>query len=183
MPCLFTSELQVLSLANKTVASTVPSQQAKPTMGTVSWNGKYWVVEDTLGKKNEVTVYSLANPTDPQQLAVLTPGVMPTTDEITPNSRYAFEICAGNPKTGQHGSIEVIALSQHPRMVKSIPLPGYGDTVGAFSPNGQYFYTNLASANAVAVINVKSQALVKTIPVGQVPGGIFAGTYQWIKHS
>lgn len=183
MPCLYSSELMVLNLLQKDVAALTPSQQAAPTMGTVSWDGKYWVVEDTSGKKNLVTVYSLANPNQPKQLAVLQPGVAPWTDQITPDSRYAFEICSGNAQAHVNSSIAVIQLSSQPKVVKQIPLPGYGAEVGAFSPNGQYFYSPVPSANEVAVIDVKSQSLIKTIPVGQDPGGIFAGKYDWLKHS
>lgn len=181
VPCLFSSQLMVLNLKTHKPVLT-PSPQAKPTMGTVSWNSKYWVVEDTAGGKNLVSVYSLAKKTHPALLADFAAGIGPTTDEITPNSKYAFEISSGNAKKKVDGSVEVIALGAKPKIIKTIKLPGFGDTVGAFSPDGSTFYVNLPSAGAVAAIDVKTMSLITTIKVGKGPAGLFASTYQWVKH-
>lgn len=170
----------MLNVAKHEVVSTIASAVPKPTMDTVSWNGKYLIVEDTANLANQVTIYSLTNPETPVALATLTAGVAPNTDQVAPNNQYTFEISSGNPKAHINGSVEVIQLSDHPSVIKTIALPGSGDTVGTFSPNGQYLYVNVPSINKVAVISVSSQKLVDMISVGQDPSGLFTSHYDWV---
>ncbi len=176
IPDLYSSQLQVVNTATGATVYTGPSPIKKSFMGTVSWNGKIWAVEGSSGK-GSVAYMSLANPTHPTLIKVLTQkngiGIGPHTDEFTPNGKYDFVI---NRKSS---TISVVSTAGF-KVIHTIKLPVGGlPRVGAFSYNANIFYVTLEGINSIAAINTHTFKVMKLIKVGKDPVGLAPTLYHW----
>ena len=144
---------------------------ASPYMGTVSWDGRYWVVENDEGEHGTVSIWDVSSPTEPAELARLTEsdglGESPLTDEIGPDSETAYVFTPGTE------DVTVIDLRSR-EVVERIPVGGRA-FVGTWGPDREKLYVPVQTSDAVKVIDHSEQAVVETVSVGPKPYGATAG--------
>jgi len=178
IPDLYKSEIQVVSVSTGATVYQAPVPGIKEEfMGTVSWNGKWWAVENKAGN-GSVSYFSLADPTKPKLVATLDTtdgmGLGPHTNDFSPDSKLDFVL---DRTSSQVSVVDMSTL----KVVKNIDLPKGGKPrVGAFSYHGHLLFVSLEGVNSVAVINTSTLTLEKVLKVGPDPVGIAPTDYAWV---
>jgi YVTN family beta-propeller protein len=177
IPDVNADTIRVVDIEAQEVAAVVDSPEPAPYMGTVTWDGKYFLVENS-GEPGSETIWDISDPIRPKPTVTLSVddglGDGPYTDEVTPDSKYSFVI---NRNSNTVSVIDLESLE----VVKDIEMPGSGLVAGAFNEDGSKLYVNMTEDNAVAVIDVEKQEVIGTIDVGAEPGGLVANQYDWIE--
>ena len=153
---------------------TSPSARVRPFMLTT--NGKIALVE-VLEGQGGYSVIDVSDPYHMREIKRITQadglGVRPSTNEFSPDGKYAYLITTGTPTVP--GVISVLDLRSL-AIVKNIALPtNCTPYAGDFSTNGNHFFVACPSANAVAVIDTHQQQLVQTVALSgtnPIPRGV-----------
>lgn len=146
------------------------AEAAHPYMGTASWDGKYWVVENNEGDRGTESIWDISDPTNPTELARLTKGdnlgKAPLTDDIGPNSKTPYVFTPGT------NDVTVIDIKKR-AVVKRIPVGGNA-YVGTWRPNKEQLFVPVQNTDTVKVIDYEKQAVTASIPLRPKPYGATA---------
>jgi YVTN family beta-propeller protein len=189
----------IINLTTNTVAGTItgfdgPSGLVITPDGTHAYVNNYGGPIAGSGNGNTVSVVNLNTNAIVGTITVgpLPPGppAAPAALAITPDGAYVYVVnyVDGNPGTG---TISIIRTSDNSVHVNAIT--GFsGPFAIAITPNGKYAYvTNFGSNNfspvgtTVSVVNIGSNTIVASIPVGIQPSGIAiapSGQYAYVSN-
>jgi DNA-binding beta-propeller fold protein YncE len=151
-----------------------PANRVRPFMLTT--NGKIALVE-LLEGQGGYAVLDVSDPYNMREIKRITQadglGVRPSTDEFSPDGKYAYLITTGTPTVP--GVISVLDLASL-QIVNNIALPDHCTPyAGDFSRDGRQFFVACPSVNALAVIDTKQQKLMQTVAISgtnPIPRGV-----------
>ncbi|MCX4751229.1 YncE family protein [Kitasatospora sp. NBC_01287] len=148
-------KVSVIDTATKQVSATI--QVSKPHQVVISPNGKRLYVSGDKGGS-----LSVINTTNDQVIATIHLDEPANGMAITPDGKHLYV-------TGNSGTVSVISLAKR-KIVHTIPGAGTGGVT--ISPNGSRAYVvgvrvkNKSTQGKVSVINTTTDAVTKTIPIG-----------------
>jgi DNA-binding beta-propeller fold protein YncE len=172
VPDLFGDTLTVLSVDPFEIVTQVDVEPvgdgpARPWMGTVAPDGARLLVEHNEGEAGTESVWSLADPSAPEQTARLTTedglGRRPLTSEIGPNSETGYVFTPGSE------DVTVVDLAAGTVRTR-LDLDGAA-FVGTWNPARTKLYAPVQTADEVAVIDHERGEVVERIGVGPSPYG------------
>jgi YVTN family beta-propeller protein len=178
VPDIFADKLSVIDYESFEIVNQVSvdpvggADNVSPWMGTASWDGDILLVENNEGDTGTESVWDISDPTDPEEIARLTPddglGELPLTSEIGPDSETAYVF------TPNSEDVTVIDLTAN-EVTGRIDLGGKA-FVGTWDPARTKLYAPVQTADEVKVIDHAAGEVVETISVGSKPYGATAGT-------
>ncbi|MHB1232714.1 MAG: YncE family protein [Burkholderiales bacterium] len=151
-----------------------PTARVRPFM--LSTNGKIALVE-VLEGQGGYSVIDVSDPYHMREIKRITQadglGVRPSTNEFSPDGKYAYLITTGTPTVP--GVISVLDLASL-KIVNNIALPAHCTPfAGDFSTNGNHFFVACPAVNSVAVIDTHQQKLMQTVAISganPIPRGV-----------
>ena len=141
-----------------------PANRVRPFMLTT--NGKIALVE-VLEGLGGYAVLDVSDPYNMREIKRITQadglGVRPSTNEFSPDGKYAYLITTGTPTVPAAISVLDVASLQ---IVNNIALPDQCKPyAGDFSTDGRQFFVACSSANSLAVIDTRQQKLMQTVAI------------------
>ncbi|WP_436935833.1 hypothetical protein [Halovenus marina] len=139
----------------------------EPWMGTAAWDGERMLVEHNAGDRGSESIWDVSDPTEPTELARLTPadglGDGPLTSEIGPDSETGYVFTPGTE------DVTVVDLGEE-IVVDRLDLGGQA-FVGTWDPDRAKLYVPVQTTDEVAVIDHEQGEITTTIDVGAEPYG------------
>lgn len=151
-----------------------PANRVRPFMLTT--NGKIALVE-LLEGRGAYAVLDVSDPYNMREIKRITQadglGVRPSTNEFSPDGKYAYLITTGTPTVP--GVISVLDLASL-NIVNNIALPAHCTPyAGDFSSDGRHFFVACPAVNSLAVIDTRQQKLMQTVAISgtnPIPRGV-----------
>lgn len=156
-------KVSVIDTATKQVSATI--QVSRPDHMVISPNGKRLYVTDDKGS------LSVIDTADNQVIATIRLNEAANGMAITPDGKRLY-------LSGDSGAVSVVNLKKQ-KVVRTISGAGTGGL--AISPNGRRAYVvgvdNKIVQGKVSVINLTTDTVTKTIPIGDIPPSTGSGRY------